>query len=220
MMRHRGVTRIATTIGCLALTLAFAGCTAPRISSEADEPAASQPAEPAATEEAPAAPTETATECVDGDWSADLDDLVGQLAEQLTSTGMNVTGAEATGTQTLSIGREGVMGFDADMTFVLGVDVSGGLTMTMTQTHTGSLQADWEWSDDATADGGTVRFSNFDDSGYDVQTAVDINGQSAELPFTPPSVAAADVPTIVACEGDTLTTHPQGSPFTTTWTRT
>ncbi|GAA5198969.1 hypothetical protein GCM10025773_13090 [Microbacterium jejuense] len=208
------------TIGCLALALAFTGCTAPPATSDADEPAASQPADPSATDEAQASPTETATECVDGDWTADLDDLVGQLAEQLTSTGMNVTSADATGTQTLSIGREGVMGFDADMTFVLAVDMGGGLTMTMTQTHGGSLQADWEWSDDATADGGTVRFSNFEDSGYDVQTAVDINGQSAEMPITPPSVAAADVPTVVTCDGDTLTTHPQGSPFTTSWTRT
>lgn len=219
MTRRRGAARIAMAVGCLGFVLAVAGCSVSPVVDADAPPAASEPADPGATDATPAAPSEAATECVDGDWTADLDDLVGQLAAQLTSTGLNVTGADATGTQTLSIGREGVLGFDADMTFVLAVEVSGGLTMTMTQAHAGTLQSNWEWSDDATADGGTVRFSDFDASGYDVHTAVDINGQSAEAPFTPPSVAAADVPTVVTCDGDTLTTHPQGSPFTTTWTR-
>ncbi|MFD4957288.1 hypothetical protein [Microbacterium sp. NPDC058389] len=219
----RGVERVALTVGCVGLlVVAIAGCTAAPAASDADspaqsQPAVSQPADPPAA--SPSPPVETATECVDGTWNADLDGLIGQQAQQLSATGLDVTSADATGSQTLSIGREGVLGFDADMTFVLAVDMAGGLTMTMTQTHTGVLSANWEWSDDATADGGTIRFSDFDDSGYDVQTAIDINGQSAESPFPPPSVAAADVPTVVTCDGNTLTTHPEGSPFTTTWTR-
>ncbi len=210
-----GRARAAAAGGSLALLLAVAACAPTAASSEES----GSPGESAAPEVS-AAPTANATECVVGQWSADLDDLIGQLADQLAASGLTVSGADATGSQTLSIGREGVLGFDADMTFTLAVDMGGGLTMTMTQAHTGTLQASWDWTDDATAEGGTIRFSDFQDSGYAVQTTVDINGRAADAPFPPPSVAAADVPTVVACEGDTMTTHPEGSPFTTTWNRT
>ena len=207
----------AAVAGSFAVLLLLAGCTgAPAGDDDADprdEPAA-------AASESPETPAEVATECVDGEWSADLDDLIGQLAEQLSSTGLAVTRSEATGSQTLAIGREGVLGFDADMTFTLAVDMGDGMVMTMTQVHTGGLQASWEWAGDATATGGTIGFSDFEDSGYDVQTTVDINGQVTEAPIEPPSVAAADVPTVVTCDGDTLTTQPEGTPFTTTWTLT
>ena len=72
---------------------------------------------------------------------------------------------------------------------------------------------------DATPAGGTIAFSDFDNSGYRIDTSVDINGRSAEAPIEPPSTAAANVPTEVTCEGDVLTTHPEGTPFTTTWSR-
>lgn len=206
-------------LGSLAVFLLLAGCTGGPAGDGRPDPT-DEPAASASASEPPETPVEVATGCLDGEWSADLDDLIGQLAEQLSSTGMTVTRAEATGSQTLAIAREGVLGFDADMTFTLAVDMGNGLVMTMTQVHTGRLQADWQWADGATEEGGTLRFSEFEDSGYDVQTTVDINGQTAEAPIEPPSVAAADVPTVVTCDGDTLTTQPEGTPFTTTWTRT
>lgn len=207
--------RAAVTGGCLGILLLVSGCTGTPASSTGPT---SQPA-PSATAETPPEPAEVATECVDGDWSADLNGLIGQLADQLSASGLTVSRADATGTQTLSIAREGVLGFDADMTFVVSVDMGGGMTMSMTQVHTGTLEADWSWAGDVTDQGGTVQFSNFRNSGYDVQTSFDINGQAAEAPFALPSLAAADVPTVVTCDGDTLTTQPQGTPFTTTWSR-
>jgi hypothetical protein len=208
------VWRCAAAIGSAGVLLLTAGCTGGPTGKD-EPPSASAPAStPSGT------PVPVATECLEGEWSADLDDLIGQLADQLSSTGLTVTRADASGTQTLAIGREGVLGFDADMTFTLSADMGNGMVMTMTQVHSGQLQASWEWEGTTTDSGGTIRFSDFEDSGYDVKTTVDINGRTADSPIEPPSIAAADVPTVVTCEGDTLTTQPQGTPFTTTWTRT
>lgn len=63
-------------------------------------------------------------------------------------------------------------------------------------------------------------FADFDDSAYDVQTTMEMGGQAVAAPFTPPAVVAGNVPMDVTCDGDVLTTHPQGSPFTTRGTRT
>lgn len=201
----------------LAVVLLLAGCT---VAGDESDPDTSASEEASAEASASPQPAEVASECLDGDWTADLNDLIGQLADQLRGSGMNVTAAEAAGAQTLVVGREGVLGFEAAMTFTLAVDMGGGMVMTMVQQHDGTLGANWAWADDATATGGTLTFSDFNDASYQTQTTVDINGQSAEMPVAPPSVAAANVPTVVACDGDTLTTQPQGSPFTTRWTRT
>ena len=205
-------------IAAFAALLLCAGCTV--LAPSGDEPGTAPSSPEPAASETPDGPAEVASECVDGEWSADLDDLIGQLADQLSATGLTVTRTDASGSQTLAVGREGVLGFDADMTLTLAVDMGNGMVMTMTQVHTGTLQANWAWDGDTTATGGTIGFSDFENSGYEVQTTVDINGQAAEAPIEPPSVAAADVPTVVTCEGDTLTTQPVGTPFTTTWSRT
>jgi hypothetical protein len=77
----------------------------------------------------------------------------------------------------------------------------------------------WAWSGEPTAETGLIAFSNFDSSGYTVSTTIEVGGQSVEAPFTPPNMAAADVPTRVSCSGDLMTTHPEGSPYATTWVR-
>jgi hypothetical protein len=204
-----GIMKLAFLISA-ALPLAFglAAC-------EGAESAPGEPATPPG-----AAPVPVATECVDGSWDADLDNLLGQMARQFSAGGLRIASANATGSQTLVVGREGVLGFKAGMRFVMEIDMGKGVSMQVTQVHDGSLAADWQWAD-TTADGGTMTFSRFNDTGYSVVNTVSMGGQSTTMPITSPSAAAAgNVPMEVTCSGNTLTTHPRGTPFTTRWTRT
>ncbi len=161
------------------------------------------------------------SECVNGDWTADLGDLVAQLSASLSANGLNVTGATASGTQDVAIGGEGVLGFANAMTFVMTIDMGGGLVMTVTQTHTGATGADWAWDGEAPANdtNGTMVFSNFQNTDYDVQTTVAINGTASDQTVPMPEQPAGDVPLAVTCSGDTMTTKADASPFTTTWQR-
>lgn len=161
------------------------------------------------------------TDCVNGDWHADLTDLASQLGAQLAAGGLTVTGSSATGTQDLSIDGEGFLGFANAMTFTIAVDMSNGLVMTVDQAHSGQIGADWAWDGGSTADDqhGVMVFDNFNDSAYTVTTTIAINGQASDSSIPIPSTAAGNVPIEVSCTGDTLTTHPQASPFTTTWHR-
>jgi|GEM_PF-1364881 len=161
------------------------------------------------------------TECVNGDWSADLDDLAAQLGANLAANGLTVTDSTASGTQEVAIDGEGFLGFGNAMTFVITIDMGGGLVMTVTQTHTGSTGADWAWDGEAeTSDtSGRMVFSNFTNSDYDVQSVVAINGTASEQTIPMPEQPTGDVPLAVTCDGDTLTTKADASPFTTTWHR-
>jgi hypothetical protein len=157
------------------------------------------------------------TECVSGDWNADLDDLAAQMLEFMTSSGSPISSVTATGTQGLAIDETGVLGFGNDMTFVTTASISEGLVMTITQTHAGGVGADWAWDGDA--EGNVMVFDNFNDSEYVITTVVDINGTVSEAPFPTPDISAGNVPLAVTCEGDVMTTKAEPSPFTTTWHR-
>ncbi|QNO38289.1 hypothetical protein H4J02_04500 [Protaetiibacter sp. SSC-01] len=210
-MSHRSV-----TLGLVAaLALSLAACTP----GGTGDPATGGSASPDASEPGGSGPA--LSECVDGDWTADLDDLVQQLAAHFASSGMTVVSATASGDQELSIAGEGVMGFSADAVLQLALDMGNGLTMTVTQHHTGDMAADWAWDGSAEASdtNGTMIFENFDASRYTVENTVDINGQSSESTIPIPDPSAANVPMVITCTGDTLTTTPQGVPFTTTWRR-
>jgi hypothetical protein len=157
------------------------------------------------------------TECVSGDWSADLDDLAAQMLEQMTSGGSPITSVTASGTQGLAIDETGVLGFGNDMTFVTTANIGEGMVMTVTQSHTGGVGADWAWDGDA--EGNVMVFDNFDGSEYVITNVVAINGTASEAPFPTPDISAGNVPLAVTCEGDTMTTKAEASPFTTTWHR-
>jgi hypothetical protein len=161
------------------------------------------------------------TDCVDGDWHADVNDLAAQLGATLASNGLNVVSSTASGTQDVSIDGEGYLGFGSNVTFVITVDMGDGMVMTLTQTHTGSTGADWAWNGDAPADdtSGQMVFTNFTNSGYTVHNTVAINGVVSDQQFPMPEEAAGEVPLAVTCDDDTLTTKPDVSPFTTTWHR-
>lgn len=159
--------------------------------------------------------------CVDGDWTADLDDLAQQLGASLAGTGMNVIAATASGSQEVSIGGEGIIGYASDATYDVAIDMGNGLTMTVTQNHIGTMGADWAWdgSADPSDTRGTMLFENFDGSGYSIRNTTDINGQSSESTIPLDEAGYGNVPMLVTCDGDTMTTQAQGAPFTTTWHR-
>jgi hypothetical protein len=157
------------------------------------------------------------TACVSGDWSADLQNLADQLLEQMTTAGSPIQSVTASGTQELAIDQAGFLGFGNAMSFVTIAALGDGIVMTMTQTHSGSVGADWAWNGDV--DGSVMIFDNFNNADYVITNVVDINGTVADAPFPPPDFSAGNVPLTVTCSGDVLTTHPEGSPFTTTWHR-
>ncbi len=168
--------------------------------------------------EAKAPAAASPTECVSGDWSADLNDLAAQMLEYMTSGGSPITSVTATGTQDLAIDETGVLGFGNNMTFVSTADLGDGLVMTITQTHAGGVGADWAWDGDA--EGDVMVFDNFNDSEYVITNVVDINGTATDPnAFPTPDIAAGNIPLAVTCEGDTMTTKAEPSPFTTTWHR-
>jgi hypothetical protein len=155
------------------------------------------------------------TACVTGLWDADTADLAAQVGTFLSDKGLPITGSSASGQQQLSLDEQGYAGMaSTGLEFVIVADLGNGLTETIRQTHNGSFRGDWGW-DSATVFG----FSNITDEGYTVNTAVDINGQGADMPLDIPLAGMTDVPLAVTCEGDTMTTKAEQSPFTTTWHR-
>lgn len=210
--------RTATALAVPFLTLlALTACTPGGGSGSGDDPSTAPSDEPAASDDLGPA----LTECVDGDWSADLNDLAAQLGAHLAANGLNVVSSTASGTQDAAIDGEGYLGFGNDVTFVIAIDMGDGLVMTLTQTHTGSTGADWAWDGEAPADdtSGRMVFSNFTNTGYEVHNTVAINGVASDQTFPIPEQPAGDVPLAVSCEGDTLVTKADASPFTTTWHR-
>jgi hypothetical protein len=197
------------------LLLPLAGCT----------PGGDDPDADASPSRSASAPSDDAgpllSGCVDGDWTADLADLAAQLGDSLAANGMTVVSSSGSGSQEVSIAGEGVIGFASDATLQVAVDLGDGLTMTVTQRHQGTMGADWAWdgSADASDTGGTMVFENFDTSAYTIHNTTDINGELSESDIPASDAGYGDVPMLVTCTGDTMTTKAQGGPFTTTWHR-
>jgi hypothetical protein len=208
--------RTTTALTVPLLLLALTACT-PGIGGAGGDPSAASSDEPAASDDL----GPVLTDCVVGDWHADVNDLAAQLGANLASNGLNVVSSTASGTQDVAIDGEGYLGFANNMTFVITIDMGDGLVMTLTQTHTGSTGADWAWDGDAPADdtSGRMVFTNFTNTDYDVHNTIAINGVASDQTFPMPEQPAGDVPLAVVCEGDTMTTKADPSPFTTTWNR-
>ncbi len=56
-------------------------------------------------------------------------------------------------------------------------------------------------------------------AGIEFDTQVSMDGEAANLPIEIPDTTGGGVATATTCEGDTLQTLPEGSPFTSTWRR-
>jgi hypothetical protein len=153
----------------------------------------------------------TAACLADRTWVLDLPDLTAQLAEQMSSNGLNVTESSAEGRQTFFFGSDGNAQASLDSTFTLGVDSGDGIVITVVQTHSGSPSGAWE------LDGDTVVFADWDVADYAIQNSILVNGIGADAPITLPDDTLDGTDLTITCEGDSLSTKAAASPFTQHW---
>jgi len=148
--------------------------------------------------------------CMIGDWELDLDDLAGQLQAYFVANGTPVTSTEHAGTSTLAVTAD-TMTYDSAVTFTMTAD-SDGLIIEVTQDQVGTATGNWA------VDGDSVVYSDWE-NGVTITTTITIAGQSAGDSTEMPGDTGEGVAMQTTCEGDTLTTHPDASPFTSTWAR-
>ncbi len=150
-------------------------------------------------------------ECLDGSWDLDEAALAEDLGENLSSGGtIDVVSSEASGGVHLNVDGAD-MTYVSDVTYTITIDMGDGLTMIVNQLQAGESSGSWS------IDGDQVVFEDWE-SGITVTNDITINGQSTSSGFDLPSTGDG-VPMAVTCDGDTLTTHPDASPFTSVWTR-
>lgn len=194
-------TRLALTTGLVAVSLlALAACTAPG------------PVDGAVGTGAPGAGGASAgvAGCLEGTWEADTADMATQLQENFNANGGAITSTSAEGGITLDVAGD-EMSYDSNVTFTMIADADG-LEMQVVQDQIGVSTGRWE------VDGEEVVFTDWE-TGIVVTNTITIAGQSAGESTEIPASDGAGVPMTVVCDGDTLTTKPDASPFTTTWAR-
>ena len=153
----------------------------------------------------------TGIECLtDRTWSLDLNDLVGQLADQM-SASVAVSEATASGSQTITFSSDGTAVGAIDSTFVMTVD-SNGLPLTITQTHSGAPQGGW-----SEASEGTVSFDEWDDSGYTIDNEISVDGTVVDMPIELPPNSFGGSTMSYECSGSTLTTTVPENTATYRW---
>jgi len=154
------------------------------------------------------------TACLmDRNWSLDVDDAAEKLGAFMLENGLTVVETTGAGEQLIWFDEIGTAGSATDLTYTMMVDMGDGMTMTMTQHHAGSPFGQWAW--DGSADS-TVVFNEWSDD-YVVTTDTSINGTAAPTSTTPMGGGLSGQTMTVSCEGDTLTTQAEGSPFTQVW---
>jgi hypothetical protein len=154
------------------------------------------------------------TACViDRDWQLDVADMAAQLGEQIASGGVTVISSTAAGSSGIYFDQEGYAGSATDVSYTIVVDVGDGLIMTMVQHHGGQPGGNWAW------DGESESTMLFDDWNGEVVITTDtsINGTAAPTSTTPLEGGFGGQSMTVSCDGDTLVTQSEGSPFTSTW---
>jgi hypothetical protein len=148
-------------------------------------------------------------------WSADVDDMAAQLHAKYLESGVPARETTAVGSQVLDWGVDGAIRLDTDYTFTVIADLGEGLVMTMDQHHSGPTTGI------LTIDGDVATPSEFDSTGYVVDTKVDINGTASEMPVELPETGWGDAVDleIVSCDDTTLKTFAVGGFVTQTWAR-
>lgn len=148
--------------------------------------------------------------CIEGSWAADLDDLAAKLQEFFVANGTPVVSTESAGSSTLEI-ESSTMTYDSNVTFTM-VANTDDLEMIVEQAQVGISTGTWA------LDGDAVVYSDWE-TGIEITTTVTIGGTSAGEPTIVPGDTGEGLRVATTCEGDTLTTLPEGSPFTTVWAR-
>ncbi|WP_309714185.1 hypothetical protein [Pseudolysinimonas sp.] len=148
--------------------------------------------------------------CLEGNWSLDTADLAGQLQAYFVENGTPVTSTTQDGAVTLDVDAD-TMTFESGVTFTM-TAVTEGLTMVIAQDQAGISTGAW------TVEGDDVVFSDWD-NGITITNTITIGGESVGDSMELPADTGAGVPMTVNCDGDTLTTKPDESPFTSRWSR-
>jgi hypothetical protein len=155
--------------------------------------------------------TVSTADCLAGSWDLDTVDLAAQLQQYFTDNGTPISSTETSGAVGLAVDGSS-MTYDSSVVYTMTADLDGGLQMVVEQKQTGSSSGNWS------IDGDSVVFSDWTD-GIEIDNTVTIAGSAADVPIEMPSDSGAGVPMTVTCSGDTLTTKPDASPFTSTWSR-
>ncbi|GGN36378.1 hypothetical protein FHR83_006361 [Actinoplanes campanulatus] len=138
-------------------------------------------------------------------WHVSKTDLETQL--QGVMQGIDVTGVHMTGDQTLTVTPALKATFTDGITTTLTADLGGGITMRVTQKHTGTASGGWQ------VDGNTLTPHGAWTGGIKIDNKVTINGRSANAPIPVPENPLGDVPMTYTCVDGVLNLQAQGSPF-------
>jgi hypothetical protein len=84
--------------------------------------------------------------------------------------------------------------------------------MEIKQDQVGQATGNWSVDDDS------LLYSDWE-NGITITTTITIEGQSAGNSSELPGDTGEGVAMGIECDGDTMTTHPDVSPFTSTWAR-
>lgn len=150
-------------------------------------------------------------DCLDGTWDLDTTDLAAQLQQYFVDHGTPISSTETSGAVTLTVDGSS-MTYDTTVVYTMTAELDAGLEMVVEQSQTGSSTGDWS------LDGDSVVFENWT-NGITIDNTFTIGGQSSGAPLALPADGNGGVPMTVVCSGDTLTTKPDASPFTSTWAR-
>lgn len=199
--------RLTTLAGAAALLIALAGCSTPGGEEPADPPAPSAE-EPRGDEGFP-------TGClIDRVWTVDVTDLADQLLANMQSQGSPATAVTGAGEMTMLFAEDALVNAGTDVTFTVQVPVADGAIMTGEQRQVGSGAGEWYWD---SARPGVIAFEAWE-ADYDIVMTMTLNGTTVDAPLELPGSSPDGTAMAVTCEGDTLTTQPDGSPFTQRWT--
>jgi hypothetical protein len=191
-------TRHVLTTGLAAVSLfALAACTSP---GGGDAPADGIDTVPGG-----------AASCLDGSWNLDEQALAQDLGEYMSSAGAAVISSDAAGGAHMTVSGD-TMTWVSDVTYTMAIDLGDGLTMVTNQLQVGESTGHWAVESDR------VVFSDFE-SGITITNDVTINGTPAGTTSNELPTSGEGVPMEVTCDGDSLSTHPEGSPFTSYWNR-
>lgn len=149
--------------------------------------------------------------CLDGVWDLDTQHNAEQIQEFFVSNGTPVTSTETSGAVHLTVDGS-TMTYVSDVSYVMTAELDAGLEMIITQLQAGESSGTWS------VEGDEVVFADWV-NGITVDNAITIGGQTSESQLDIPADSGGGVAMEVVCEGDTLSTHPLESPFTSLWTR-
>lgn len=149
--------------------------------------------------------------CLEGTWDLDGQHNADQIQEFFVANGTPVSSTETSGAVHMTV-EGSTMTYLSDISYVMTAQLDAGLEMIISQLQAGESSGSWS------VEGDEVVFADWV-NGITVDTSVTIGGQEASMPIEIPADSGAGVAMEVVCDGDTLSTHPLESPFTSLWTR-